>query len=160
MCNNSLLLSNLTSFFASDKSDVYNVLNVFLQRWCEHQDSLDRSDRPADDAAQSKHDLAEYLTRQLRRMNVAILCENQPTTLMAQTNDSHRRGYFLLTPQKSSKALMRRAELADMLRDCGIGATGEPGFTLVEQAIRREKVSEWQSRVRAIPKKGTDARKV
>ena len=32
MCNNSLLLSNLTSFFASDKSDVYNVLNVFLQR--------------------------------------------------------------------------------------------------------------------------------
>ena len=32
MGNNSLLLSNLTSFFASDKSDVYNVLNVFLQR--------------------------------------------------------------------------------------------------------------------------------
>jgi adenylate cyclase len=32
MCNNSQLLSNLTSFFASDKSDVYNVLNVFLQR--------------------------------------------------------------------------------------------------------------------------------
>jgi adenylate cyclase len=32
MCNNSLLLSNLTSFFASDKGDVYNVLNVFLQR--------------------------------------------------------------------------------------------------------------------------------
>jgi GAF domain-containing protein len=32
MCNNSQLLSNLTTFFASDKSDVYNVLNVFLQR--------------------------------------------------------------------------------------------------------------------------------
>ncbi len=31
MCNNSQLLSNLTSFFASHKSDVYNVLNVFLQ---------------------------------------------------------------------------------------------------------------------------------
>jgi adenylate cyclase len=32
MCNNSQLLSNLTTFFASDKGDVYNVLNVFLQR--------------------------------------------------------------------------------------------------------------------------------
>jgi hypothetical protein len=111
------------------------VLNAYLQA-------------QAPETFDEKKALADQVSTCLGRLGLAIRHGQEPCTLMANRGETNRLGRFLLKPKGSGKALISRARLADLLP-----------FELMEDAERREALTEWRDRVRRSQDTSPDHRK-